>query len=135
MNKMIPRGIRNKNPSNIRISNQAWKGKITDNTDGVFEQFTSMEYGIRALMIILRTYMTKYKCNTIEKIIKRFAPANENDTAAYIKTVAKLTGFLPDEKLIFNEDVIFQLIPAMCKVENGGYYITEEQIKRAWEML
>ncbi|MCA9329527.1 hypothetical protein KDA11_02695, partial [Candidatus Saccharibacteria bacterium] len=34
-----PRGIRNNNPGNIRISNNQWRGKIpvSQNTDGSFE--------------------------------------------------------------------------------------------------
>lgn len=132
---MIPRGIRNNNTGNIRIGNQAWQGKIADNTDTVFEQFDTMEHGIRALMIILRTYMAKYKCDTIEKIIRRFAPSNENDTEAYIENVVRHTGFSRKEKLTFNEDTIFGLVMAISFHENGGYYITEQQIKAAWNML
>jgi hypothetical protein len=32
-----PRGFRNNNWLNIRISNNAWQGKKTNNTDGAFE--------------------------------------------------------------------------------------------------
>ena len=41
-----PRGFRNNNWLNIRISNNNWQGKRTDNTDGAFEQFETPELGI-----------------------------------------------------------------------------------------
>jgi len=48
------RGLRNNNPGNIRISDTPWQGKIPKamNTDKnkAFEQFESLEYGLRALM-------------------------------------------------------------------------------------
>ena len=42
------RGYRNNNPLNLRISNNAWKGKIpaSQNTDGAFEQFQTMAKGL-----------------------------------------------------------------------------------------
>lgn len=46
---MLPRGIRNNNPLNIKIGND-WKGEVP-NTDGTFEQFESMEYGLRAELL------------------------------------------------------------------------------------
>ena len=38
-----PRGIRNNNPLNIRVGNN-WQGERKPNTDGAFEQFTTMQY-------------------------------------------------------------------------------------------
>lgn len=83
----MTRGNRNRNPFNIRISNNKWIGKIPlrENTDGVFEQFTSFEYGIRAGIIILRTYYTKYKLKTVREIITRYAPPKENNTEGYVR--------------------------------------------------
>ena len=77
--EFLPRGIRNNNPLNIRIGNN-WAGEKTPNTDGTFEQFVSMAYGIRAALIIIHNYMYKYKLTTIEKIISRWAPRFENKT-------------------------------------------------------
>ena len=136
--KPLPRGIRNNNPGNLKelpADKTKWLGERATDDDPIFEEFQTMEHGIRALMIVLRKYMLVYKCDTIETIIKRFAPSTENNTDAYIKVVSKLTGFLADEALTFNEDTIFRLTEAICYHENGGYYITEEQINKAWEML
>ena len=78
---MKSRGIRNCNPLNIRIGND-WVGERQENTDGVFEQFTDMRFGIRAAFIILRNYITKYRIKTIQGIIQRWAPEVENDLKA-----------------------------------------------------
>ena len=97
---MLPRGIRNCNPLNIRRSKDQWKGLAEAQTDRAFCQFKSLEYGWRAAFYLLtRTYYHKYRLYTIRTIIRRWAPASENNTEAYIQNVSKLTGILPDEPL------------------------------------
>lgn len=114
-----PRGIRNNNPLNIRKGCK-WIGLRPTQTDKEFCQFTSMVYGIRAGFITLRTYICKHKCNTIEKIISRWAPRNENDTAAYIKAVAKRTKLATDLPLrITDKKELCSLVSAMIEVECG----------------
>lgn len=82
------RGIRNKNPFNIRKSmNNNWLGKI-DGSDRDFETFNSMVLGLRAGLKLLFTYIDRGD-NTIEKIIQRFAPPSENSTNAYIEYVQR----------------------------------------------
>ena len=134
---MTPRGIRNNNPFNIRIGASAWQGKIPikQNTDTVFEQFIDMEHGIRAGISLLRTYIKARKLDTIRAIITRFAPSNENDTKRYIDVVAKRTGIKADERITFDKTYILKIAEAICFHENGGSYISNEQIHRAWEML
>ena len=110
-----PRGIRNNNPLNIRLSSDKWQGQINvkENIDGnsslsseraggeaVFCQFSSMEYGWRAAFVILcKTYYGKYKLRTIRDIVSRWAPAKENNTPAYIRHVSDYTGIGPDRDL------------------------------------
>lgn len=88
----LPRGIRNNNPLNIRIGNN-WQGEVAKPTDLQFEQFTEMKYGVRAAFKLLHNYIERYKLNTIEKIVRRWAPSSENNTEAYIKHVCEWTGF------------------------------------------
>jgi len=135
MNKKVPRGLRNNNPFNIIDSKTKWQGESDKNDDPKFEEFEDMVIGIRAGMVILRSYMLKYKLNTISKIINRFAPTVENDTKAYIEAVAKRTGFGKDQKLTFDKYTICRLTEAICHHENGGDYITTEQINKAWEKV
>jgi hypothetical protein len=135
--KKLPRGIRNCNPGNLVISKIPWNGKVPkkDNTDGHFEQFISMEYGIRAMIMDLRGDIMKDGLDTIEKLIRVYAPKFENNTEAYIKVVVKRTGIKRNEKLITDKSTIFKLVEAISFHENGGSYITNEQIEKAWEML
>ncbi|HIC8743099.1 structural protein [Klebsiella aerogenes] len=115
------RGIRNNNPGNIRWGDD-WKGLVptAQRTDKSFCQFTSPEYGIRAMIIIVRNYQRKYGLNTVSDIIKRWAPPNENNTQAYINSVAQATGVTP-EQCIDTSDTRFmmKLLQAIIKHENG----------------
>ena len=97
---MIPRGIRNNNPLNIRRSKDQWQGLRVIQADAQFCQFETMEYGWRAAFVLLtRTYYHKYRLYTIRAIVSKWAPANENNTEAYIKNVSRLTGIGPDEPI------------------------------------
>lgn len=116
---MLPRGIRNNNPLNIKIGND-WQGEVERNTDGVFEQFTEAKYGYRAAMIILRKYITKYQRDTIRKIVNSWAPDGEPYQTNYIKSVSARMQLDPDTKLDFyNRDHMLKLVHAMACVENG----------------
>ncbi len=132
MKSNIPRGIRNNNPLNIRIGNN-WIGEVEHPTDPSFEQFKKLEYGCRAGFIILRNYIVRHKCNTVRKIIARWAPSNENNTKAYIDTVCQRTGFSPDEKLDYTAPMMMKLFSAMAWVECGCEIELEAMI-RGWVM-
>ena len=115
----IPRGIRNNNPLNLRVGNN-WKGEVANPSDHAFEQFTEMKWGVRAAFVVLRNYIQRHKCNTIRKIISRWAPANENNTQAYIATVSQRANIKPDEVInVDNTCQMIALLLAMCYVENG----------------
>jgi len=114
-----PRGIRNNNPLNLRHHSDTFKGEIKS-TDKDFERYESIEYGYRAAFVTLHTYLTKYGCNTIEKIITRFAPPTENNTQAYIATVVRYSGVAADEVLTATSgDKYILIVSAMSAVENG----------------
>lgn len=137
--KIEPRGIRNNNPLNIRIGND-WKGERPGAKDKSFEEFTSMEYGIRAGFIILRKYITGYngltqKFNTIEKMISRWAPAAENNTAAYISQVSKMTGIPATLKISFAQrSYMVAIVDAMIFVE-CGQHVNKLLIESAYDMV
>ncbi len=127
----IPRGIRNNNPLNIRVGNN-WKGEVANPSDHTFEQFTEMKWGVRAAFIVLRNYIVRHKCNTIRKIIPRWAPANENNTRAYIATVSQRANIQPDEPISFdNTCQMIALLLAMCFVENGQE-ISLDDVVEGW---
>ena len=121
-----PRGIRNNNPLNIRLSNDKWQGQVLPQRgsgEGAFCVFYNMEYGWRAAFRILtNTYYNKYKLRTIRAIVSRWAPNNENNTAAYIRHVSDYTGIGPDKVLASPQEcpTDWLLIGyAMAVVENG----------------
>ncbi|CAD0006566.1 hypothetical protein [Flavobacterium salmonis] len=98
--KDLTRGIRNNNPGNLVLTNITWQGKIpnSQNTDGHFEQFTEVKYGIRAMLRDLTNDISKGK-NTIRKLITEYAPPSENDTQKYIDVISKSVGLTPDQKI------------------------------------
>lgn len=118
---MTARGIRNNNPGNVRWGDE-WKGLVpeTQRTDKSFCQFKSAEYGIRAMIIILRNYQRKHGLSTISGIINRWAPTNENDTQSYINSVAKATGVDPDQRIDTSDSrIMMKLLQAIIQHENG----------------
>lgn len=120
-NKSNIRGLRNNNPGNLEKSKSPWQGKVphSQNTDGRFEQFESIEMGLRALMINARTLINRGK-NTIEKLIYTWAPPSKNNSKNYADYVAKQMGIAKDkvfEKL--DKDFFIRLAKAITAVENG----------------
>lgn len=68
--------------------------------------------------------------NTIQDIISKWAPSNENDTQAYINNVVKRTGYRADQKLDLNDTgVLAQLLAAMSKQENHKSNFAASDIK------
>ena len=117
----IPRGIRNNNPLNIRIGNK-WLGEVPCPTDNQFEQFTKMEYGVRAGFLLIKRYIERYHLNTIFLIVSRWAPPSENKTDAYIASVVKLSRIPANKELRFYDyDEMITLVDAMIVVECGQH--------------
>lgn len=117
--KQLPRGLRNCNPGNIRKNKDIYVGEIVPSQDESFKQFTTMAYGYRAMFVTLYTYQHRYGLDTIEKMITRYAPVNENHTEAYIKAVAERSGVPVNGRITAtNGDVMIPIVAAMSAVEN-----------------
>lgn len=122
----LPQGYRNNNPLNIIISPEQWQGKLVNNTDGKYEQFSSMLYGYRAAFRNLHTYMAKYGLNTIAAIINRWAPPTENPTQQFIDYVSNRIGVAPDRTISYSDkQTMCNLVYAMAEFENGTTPATE----------
>jgi len=85
-------------------------------------------------------YFGKYNLNTVEGIISRWAPDNENDTIKYIGYVVyKVTGFYSCEVLGSpekNPAMWMALAYAMAKMENGPHaYIDPVPMLQGWRLL
>ncbi len=132
MTVLLPRGIRNHNPGNIRKSSDPWQGLAKDQTDSQFFTFQSPIYGIRALARTLITYQDKHGLNTIEGIIRRWAPDVENNTNAYIRAVAQRTGFEANRPLDMHRfDHLKPLLEAIIQHENGKQPYSDTEITKA----
>lgn len=85
----LPKGLRNKNPGNIRYlpPSRAWNGQIGDDGKG-YGVYDSMQNGVRATGRQLRKYAAE-GLNTVRAIISKWAPTTENNTLAYVNAVAK----------------------------------------------
>lgn len=130
---MTVRGIRNMNPGNIRLG-ESWLGLRTKQTDPDFCQFTSMVYGCRALLKLLRTYVEKRGCTTIRKVIERWAPPSENDTSSYVLSVAAACRRDPDEVLNFEADPLLYLDIAKAIARHECGVDAEAITDDAWEV-
>jgi len=131
----LPRGYRNNNPGNIRISSENWQGEIRPSQDSEFKQFKSMGYGFRAMLKLLRNYIRLHECDTIEKIISRWAPKNENNTSAYINHVSQRTGIPAGQPISQNDrEKLINIAYAIAYHENGSAP-DRSDIEAGWEML
>ena len=128
----MTRGELNCNPLNIRrVAGTHWKGQRAEQTDNAFVQFRTIEFGLRAAFVLLRTYSTKYHANCVRDIISRWAPPTENNTDQYVRNVCKWTGFGGLQKL--TESDWPSLVQAMGRQE-CGVTLSEEQIQRGFDL-
>lgn len=118
-NTFKTRGLRNNNPGNIRINNELFLGEVQPSQDNSFKQFSDMQYGYRAIFVILGTYLSR-GVNTISKIISCWAPENENNTESYISTVEKQSGIHRNQVLTsYSRIEYIKIVAAISFVENG----------------
>jgi hypothetical protein len=116
----VPRGVRNNNPGNIRISNQTWEGLTNEQPDPSFFTFKDSVHGIRAIVVILHTYSSKYGLTTIREIINRWAPPKENDTGAYVEAVSNSAGVDADDSLNLQDTSLIKgIVKGIILHENG----------------
>lgn len=139
-NVHLPRGIRNKNPLNIRDNaNNNWLGKTgVDNEK--FVVFESPELGYRAATKILMSYRRR-GLTTLEEIISTWSPQKgvdafgntyENPTNSYVLSVADKTGILPSEEVDSSDYVL--LLKAMTFHENGINPYTDSVIAKGVDL-
>lgn len=132
MNK--PRGIRNCNPGNIRKTDTKWKGEVPGG-DSAFETFISMSYGYRALIKLLQNYQRNHRLRTIRQLINRWAPSTENNTSAYVATVARETGFGRDQAIDMKDRRTAILMAAAISYVENGVKADMDDVMRGWELL
>lgn len=146
----LPLGMSRNNPGNI-IRGIGYKGEVFQD-NGRFAQFQSWSYGIRAMISLLKKYITSgsnypNKCvttpqNTVRLIITQWAPpttcGGDNSPAAvanYIAYVAANSGVNPDTKLTADQNTLRKLVIAMSHFEQGRACVTPEQFNYAYTLL
>lgn len=108
--------------------------------DPQFEEFESMVMGLRAGIKLIKNYITGFDghfppCNTIEKIISKWAPPTENATSSYVNFVATQTGIHKNQIIWFNRrNDIVAIVHAMAKMETGAD-IDPKLIESAYDLL
>lgn len=112
------RGLRNNNPGNIEYrEGTRWQGQT--GSDGRFVTFATPEHGLRALARDLNT-KSRRGLNTVSAILREYAPREENNTAAYIRSVSGRLGVQPDQRLDLNDPgLVASMMAAIIQIENG----------------
>lgn len=135
MTKSPTRGIRNHNPGNIEFDPKTkWQGLANPpvEQEGRFARFKDATYGIRAIARLLITYYDRYECDTVRKIVNRWAPPRENDTAAYVRSVAAGMTVTPDDQIDLHDYATLRaLVLGIIRHENGAQPYTAAQIDKA----
>lgn len=132
---MEPRGIRNCNPGNIRITKDKWKGLREVQTDGEFFQFKTMAWGYRALIRCLQNYRKRHGCETIADFIRRWAPPSENDTMSYIRTVCEKMGVPPVYVPNVDDKVTMCMMAAAISFVENGRLADMEEVAEGWRLI
>lgn len=142
------RGLRNNNPGNLIYTTIPWDGKIPyaqnkdydgqpTNIKRKFEQFVDLKHGIRALMRDIVNDINKGQ-NTVHSFISAYAPKTENNTAAYISSVAQSLLLSPFAVIELTEDNVITLAKAIVKMEigaNDARLVTEQDYSDALAIL
>lgn len=132
------RGIRNNNPGNIdRNPANKWQGRMAREkmtpeqaAEKRFEVFASPAWGIRAMCVLLINYFDKHGCDTVQKVINRWAPPVENDTSAYVRAVAAAVGVAPTVFINLHEYTRLRpLVVAIIAHENAGYRYSDDVVE------
>lgn len=145
----LPLGMSRNNPGNIEAG-IGYKGEI--NPDGSrFAAFQTWAYGIRAMIVLLRKYITSGSSypnpcvttpqNTVALIITQWAPpkscGGDNPDAVvnqYIANVARWSGLAPNQILQPNQATLRRLVMAMARQEQGRDCVTAEQFNYAYTL-
>lgn len=128
LNKPVVEG---NNPGNI-VKGNNWKGETQ--CQGRFECFSTPEYGIRAMVKVLYSYRFSHGLNTINGIMHRWAPTNENATENVINSIERISGIDRHQELNLNKKELVALISAIIKVEQGSQPYSNEIIEDAIKM-
>lgn len=133
----MSRGLRNRNPGNIRRTpgRGIYRGEVEHPTDPEFRQFVALKWGYRALFVVLYTYQLRHKLHTPREMISRWAPPSENRTEEYIRFVCERTGLDPDTPIsTLDSKTMLPLGAAISEIENGEKAVWED-LEAGWGLF
>lgn len=131
----MTRGYRNNNPLNMRHDKDRWQGEVVPSQDGAFKQFETMAWGYRAAFKLLHNYQKNNGCRILSDFINRWAPPSENNTSAYVSTVAKRAGLSDVSEIdTLKGDTMRAVVSAMSYVENG-VEANEADVAAGWDLF
>ncbi|MBD2782225.1 hypothetical protein ID852_03300 [Xenorhabdus sp. 42] len=135
------RNFRNNNFGNLVYVGQKGARLEDANAKGqrTFAKFDTPEEGMRALANQITAYgngtskaVGYQKLDTVESIITRYAPKNENNTDAYIANLSQALGVQADQQLNLSDpDTMTKMIRAISTIEGGNPQVTDDFIKKA----
>ena len=113
------------NPGNLPNKGEDWGGKVLKaqrKGNAKYEEFMTVEYGLRALMINIRTIMDKGGKNTIADFARRFYPAaSTNKYLLYEKTLTKAFGIDNHKRITaFTKDFYIKMAKIVASIEMGA---------------
>lgn len=120
------------NPFNIKRTTYPYAGKVIGNF-GTFEHFENIQFSVAAYLSLLQRNYFKLGFNTLEKIVYKYAPPEENDTKKYISDLSNETGFAPDEVLKFDFNTMWRICKAQAKLESS-YKLDYNTFLKGWIM-
>lgn len=135
------RSFRNNNFGNLNYVGQEGASLEAKNGKGEarFAKFNTPEEGFRALANQLTSYSEGTskaagykKLNTVQDIIKLYAPESENNTSQYVDSLSKKLGVRGDQQLDLKDPkVMTQMMRGIATIEGGNPQVTNDFMTNA----
>ena len=135
------RSFRNNNFGNLNYVGQEGASLEAPNGKGEarFAKFNTPEEGFRALANQLTSYSEGTskaagykKLNTVQDIIKLYAPESENNTSQYVDSLSKKLGVRGDQQLDLKDPkVMTQMMRGIATIEGGNPQVTNDFMMNA----
>lgn len=134
---MTPRGVRNRNPMNVKVpsSGEPWKGMV--GIDAGHAVFSDPCFSFRAALRLVFVYIFKHNLTTLRGFFERYAPASDNNKPLeYAQFVGKAMGVGIDDDLreyftptggLLDKGRAFHMLLSMNIMEVGNEWRSEEE--------
>jgi hypothetical protein len=120
----FPVGIRRNNPGNlVKGKSVAYLGQTTRVDTGrgpLFYCFENMAYGMRAMIQLVLSRITKGGCTTITKLGPKYTNPKVDNTPQWIRDVSSRAKIGPNETLKTDKASIKKLVMAIVQKEVGS---------------